>query len=75
MKTNFLGAVHSRESGNLINWHNERGGFIAIISPVRDLIFTEKIAAFYISSVGAGLAPAPVLYACPSPLRIYFLLW
>ena len=36
----------------------EREGFIAIISPVRDLIFTEKIEACYISSVGAGLAPA-----------------
>ena len=36
----------------------DREGFIAIISSVRDLIFTEKIAACYISSVGAGLAPA-----------------
>ena len=44
----------------------DREGFIVIISPVRDLIFIEKIAACYISSVGAGLAPAP-LWACPSP--------
>jgi len=36
----------------------DREGFIAIIGPVRDLIFIEKIAACYISSVGAGLAPA-----------------
>jgi len=36
----------------------DREGFKAIISPVRDLIFIEKIAACYISSVGAGLAPA-----------------
>jgi len=44
----------------------DREGFIAIISPVRDLIFTEKIATCYISSVGAGLAPArrcPLLLA------------
>jgi len=38
----------------------------------KNLIFTEKIATCYKSSVGAGLAPA--LYACPCPLRIYFLL-
>jgi len=46
----------------------DREGFIAIISPVRDLIFIEKIATCYKSSVGAGLAPA--LWACPSPLGL-----
>jgi len=49
----------------------DREGFIAIISPVRDLIFIEKIAASYISFVGAGLAPALyeyISYYCSSGL-------